>query len=79
MPLFRRSLCIAGLAATLASFALAQVPASVDSSPSEITLESWLRSGEPRLVAWGAHDALATRSNQRNATRWPRFSMPSSR
>ncbi len=84
MPLSCRSLCIAGLAATLTPCALAQVPAAVDSSPSEITLESWLRSGEPRLVAWGAHDALAT--HNRNlipdllslASHWRPLSQPNS-
>ena len=60
MPLFCRSLCVGCLAATLAPWAPAQTPA--EALPSEITLESWLRSGEPRLVAWGAHDALATRN-----------------
>ncbi len=29
--------------------------------PSERSLESWLTSGDPRLVAWGAHDVLAAR------------------
>jgi hypothetical protein len=51
MPLFCRSLCVGCLAATLAPWTPAEA------LPSEITLESWLRSGEPRLVAWGAHRA----------------------
>jgi len=62
MPLFCRSFYVGCLAATLTPWAPAQTPAAVEALPSEITLEGWLRSGEPRLVAWGAHDALATRN-----------------
>jgi len=39
----------------------AQTPARADGFPSENTLQSWLAGGDPRLVAWGAHDALVTR------------------
>ena len=60
MALFCRSLCGACVAAALTPCAPAQVAPVVD-APSEITLESWLRSGPPRLVAWGAHDTLAAR------------------
>ncbi len=63
MTRFRCLLCIGSLslAATLATDGQAQTPATVAKFPTEKTMESWLLSGDPRLVAWGAHDALLAR------------------
>jgi len=36
------------------------VPPSYDASPSQNTIRIWLSSEDPRLEAWGAHDALVT-------------------
>jgi len=56
--LLRRFLYFGGLAFTLAAFSSAQVLPSATELPTEETAKSWLLSGDPRLVAWGAHDAL---------------------
>jgi len=61
MTLLRRSVCNAYLAATLAACSLAQTPSPAAKFPPEKTMRSWLLSEEPRLVAWGAHDALVAR------------------
>lgn len=42
----------------------AQEPSENGPVPSEDTLQNWLRSGDPRLEAWGAHDVLRTRDQQ---------------
>jgi len=46
--------------AALAIGIQAQEPRSDGSIPSEEILQNWLRSGDPRLEAWGAHDVLLT-------------------
>jgi hypothetical protein len=61
MSLFCRLLCVGCLAATLVARASAQTPSGTNSLPSEATLESWLSSEDPRLMAWGAHDVLVAR------------------
>jgi len=61
MSLFCRLLCVGCLAATLVACVSAQIPSATNPLPSEATLESWLSSEDPRLVAWGAHDALIAR------------------
>ena len=61
MTLFCRLLCVGCLAATLVARASAQTPSATNSLPSENTMESWLSSEDPRLVAWGAHDVLIAR------------------
>jgi hypothetical protein len=61
MTLFPRLLGIGCLAVTLAAHSPAQVPSTPAGVPSENALDSWLLSGDPRLVAWGAHDALMAR------------------
>jgi hypothetical protein len=53
---FHRLLCIACLAQILVICSPAQIAAT--GFPSSKTIENWLLSGSPRLVAWGAHDAL---------------------
>jgi hypothetical protein len=58
MTLFPSVLCIGGLAGTIAAATPAQTVSTTDGSPSEKTMQSWLISKDPRLVAWGAHDAL---------------------
>src|ERR1700722_4496497 len=53
-----RLLSVGYLTAALAASSFAQTPPAAAELPSEKTVEGWLRSGEPRLVAWGAHDTL---------------------
>ena len=53
-----RLLSVGCLTATLAASSFAQTPPAAAELPSEKPVEGWLRSGEPRLVAWGAHDTL---------------------
>lgn len=57
---FHSLLCCVCLAVLSACCLAQQSPGTAD-APSEKTIEGWLLSGEPRLVAWGAHDALAAR------------------
>lgn len=59
MTFLRRLLCFGIISAAVAARGLAQTGPEFDASPSEKTIRGWLRSGEPRLVAWGAHDVLA--------------------
>ena len=61
MSLFCRLLCVGCLATTLVARASAQTPSATNPLPPEATLESWLSSEDPRLVAWGAHDVLVAR------------------
>jgi hypothetical protein len=60
----RVALCVFALeclALTLSAYAKAQArPTSVRRFPSEATIENWLLSDDPRLVAWGAHEILAS-------------------
>ncbi len=58
---FHRVVCVGFVIAVFALACQAQAPSKNDPIPSESTLETWLRSGDPRLEAWGAHDALVTR------------------
>jgi hypothetical protein len=59
-------------------------PAGTDGIPSENTLKNWLLGDDPRLVAWGAHDALLARD--RNlipdllslASQWQPLAQPTS-
>jgi len=57
VTLVLRLLGVGCLAATSAASSFAQTPPAAE-LPSEKTIESWLLSGEPRLVAWGAHNTL---------------------
>jgi hypothetical protein len=59
MTFLHRLLCLGCISAAIAVRGLAQTAPESDSSPSEKTIRGWLRGGEPRLVAWGAHDVLA--------------------
>ena len=59
MTFLYRLLCLGFMSAVIADRGLAQTAPEFDPSPSEKTIKAWLRSGEPRLVAWGAHDVLA--------------------
>lgn len=61
MTVLHRLLCVGCAIAALAFNTQAQSPSKSDPIPSENTLETWLSSGDPRLEAWGAHDALVTR------------------
>lgn len=61
LTLLHRFLCVGFVVAALACDGHAQTPSKNDPIPSENTLESWLQSGDPRLEAWGAHDALVRR------------------
>jgi hypothetical protein len=58
MTLFRRCLGIGSVVMVLAGWGSAQTLSAVGRFPPEKTVESWLLSGNPRLVAWGAHDTL---------------------
>jgi hypothetical protein len=49
------------LTVALVARTLAQAPSVAAGVPSESIVETWLRSGDPRLVAWGAHDILLAR------------------
>jgi len=60
MTFLHRLLCLAFISVAIAAHGLAaQTAPESEASPSEETIRGWLRSGEPRLVAWGAHDVLA--------------------
>jgi hypothetical protein len=62
MTLLRQWLCVACLAATAVPYSPAQTLSESEELPSQDTMESWLLSGDPRLVAWGAHDILVSRN-----------------
>jgi len=62
MSFLQRWLCVACLAAMAIPASAAQTPGESQELPSQDTLESWLLSGDPRLEAWGAHDALVSRN-----------------
>lgn len=53
-----RVLCLGGVAIMLAALSPAQAQPVAAGLPPESTIEAWLLSGDPRLVAWGAHYAL---------------------
>jgi hypothetical protein len=57
-----RLLALGCLALTLSAYAEAQAHSVVHKFPSEATIENWLLSDNPRLVAWGAHDVLVSRN-----------------
>ncbi len=59
MTFFHRLLCFGFISTAIVAPGLAQIDPESDPSPSEKTIQGWLQSGEPRLVAWGAHDVLA--------------------
>lgn len=61
MTFSHRLLCTGFLVVTFATGSRAQVPSTTAGLPSEKTIANWLHSGKPRLVAWGAHDALIAR------------------
>jgi hypothetical protein len=70
MTLFIRLFTVGCLALVLVAYSPAQTPSAAKLSspdlathqlPSHKTIESWLHSDDPRLVAWGAHDALLAR------------------
>jgi hypothetical protein len=62
MRLIHRVLCFGFFVAATAHLVLAQVGPESNPAPTEKIIHGWLQSGDPRLVAWGAHDALASRS-----------------
>jgi hypothetical protein len=47
---------------TLSMHARAQIASTSEPSPAEKLTREWLHSGEPLLVAWGAHEALLSRN-----------------
>jgi hypothetical protein len=57
-----RLLALGCLALTLSVCAEAQAHSAVHKFPSEATIENWLLSDNPRLVAWGAHDVILSRN-----------------
>jgi hypothetical protein len=58
--LLHRFLFVGCVVAAFGFGSQAQTPSRNTPIPSESTLETWLGSGDPRLEAWGAHDALFT-------------------
>jgi hypothetical protein len=62
MTFLRRLLCLGFTASLLALVIRPQTRPDVIASPAEKATREWLHSGEPRLVAWGAHDALVSRN-----------------
>ncbi len=59
MRFFYRLLCIGFISSAIVAAGFAQIDPESDLSPSDKTIQGWLQSGEPRLVAWGAHHVLA--------------------
>jgi hypothetical protein len=57
-----RLLFIGCFATAFSASVLAQSAPESTPAPSEQTIRQWLQSGEPRLVAWGAHDAVSQRN-----------------
>lgn len=62
MTILRRLLGIGCLAIALTGWSSAQTTTTLSGFPPEETTETWLLSGNPRLVAWGAHYAVAAHS-----------------
>ncbi|MGB6545115.1 MAG: hypothetical protein WBE97_05770 [Candidatus Acidiferrales bacterium] len=58
MTLLHRLLCTGCFAAAFTPSIPAQTPPGNGALPTENIMQSWLQSGNPRLEAWGAHDAL---------------------
>jgi hypothetical protein len=61
MKLFLDLLRVACLATGIVASSLAQASPDTVKFPTEKAIESWLLSGDPRLVAWGAHYARVSR------------------
>jgi hypothetical protein len=59
-----RLFLIAIVVITFVASALGQTAPESDPSPSEKTIRLWLQSGEPRMVAWGAHNVLLQKSTR---------------
>jgi hypothetical protein len=57
-----RVLAFGSLALTLSAYAQGQSNSTAHTLPSEATIENWLMSDDPQLVAWGAHDVLVSRN-----------------
>jgi hypothetical protein len=62
VPGVPRLIALACLTSALIAGATAQERSSGHKFPSEGTIESWLLSDDPRVVAWGAHDVLLSRN-----------------
>jgi hypothetical protein len=60
MAPFDRFLAVASLTLAAVVYSPAQTAVNGPKVPSPKTIDAWLRSDNPRLVAWGAHDALIT-------------------
>jgi len=61
MTLLHHFIVLGSVVATLSGQSLGQISSSASRPLSEETIESQLFSGDPRLVAWGAHATLAAR------------------
>jgi hypothetical protein len=57
-----RLLALGCLTVAFSACASVQVHSTARKFPSEATIENWLMSDDPRLVAWGAHDVLISRN-----------------
>jgi hypothetical protein len=60
MAPLHRILLIGWIALASATIGRAQTASESSALPSKQTIQGWLHSGNPRLVAWGSHYALAT-------------------
>jgi len=67
MSVVPRLLALGCLALTLRAYAEAQARSALGKFPSEATIENWLLGDDPRLVAWGAYDVLASRNTNLTA------------
>jgi len=60
MAPLHRLLLIGWAALSAATIGRGQTAAASSALPAKKTIQGWLHSSDPRLVAWGAHDALLT-------------------
>jgi hypothetical protein len=61
MAPLHRLLLVGWIAVIAATAGRGQTATESGALPSKKTIQGWLHSGDPRLVAWGAHDALVMR------------------
>jgi hypothetical protein len=61
MNFLRRFSCLGSFMFAFTSFSSPQALPSATELPTEETAKSWLLSGDPQKVAWGAHDTVVAR------------------
>jgi hypothetical protein len=67
MPRFRLSLIAVAILALVVPVRAQELQISVDSNPAPGDVNTWLKSGDPRLVAWGAYFAGLKRGDDSTA------------